>query len=165
MDYNNNTVILLRALVKLSSALNDMDDMQDSKKFKFNLKMDVLKYLNWLEKYIDGPVASLTKADDDLLLQFIQMFNSYEETVFIKDDFQTKVNLLLAKCHSALCDLRKLDSIHSKYVIELTNKTTNLISKPYFKQYIDYVDPDGKRFEDIVDMMNKDGDVIIVGES
>lgn len=165
MDYNNNTVILLRALVKLSSALNDMDELRESDKFKFSLKKDVIQFQDWVEEYIKGPVASLTKADDELLLQFIEMFNSYEETVMIKDEFQTRINLLLAKCNSVIYDLIQLDNVHSKYVIDLITKVNRLISKAYFKPYIDYVDPDGKTFQDIVNMMNQDGDTIILGES
>lgn len=165
MDYNNNTVILLRALVKLSSALNDMDELRESDKFKFSLKKDITQFQEWVEEYIKGPVASLTKADDVLLLAFIEMFNSYEETVLIKDEFQTRINLLLAKCHSVMYDLTQLDSIHSHYVIELSSKVTRLITKGYFKPYTDYVDPDGKTFQDIVHMMNKEGDTIILGES
>jgi hypothetical protein len=62
-------------------------------------------------------------------------------------------------------DLAQLDSIHSHYVIELSGKVTNLISKGYFKPYVNYIDPEGKSFEDIVQMMNRDGDTIIVAES
>jgi len=165
MDSNTNTVILLRALVKLSSALYDMDELQEQNKFKYNLKNDIIKFQEWIEEYIKGPVTSLTKADGDLLVKFIEMFNSYDETVFIKDEFQTRINLLLAKCHSVMHDLAQLDSIHSHYVIELSGKVTNLISKGYFKPYVNYIDPEGHSFGDIVQMMNRDGDTIIVGES
>lgn len=165
MDNNQNTVILLRALVKLSSALNDMDELRYHDKFKYNLKNDVIKFQDWVEEYIKGPVTSLTKADDELLVEFINIFNSYEETVFVKDEFQTRINLLLAKCHSVMYDLAQLDSIHSNYVIELSGKVTTLISKGYFKVYKDYVDPEGHTFGDIVQMMNRDGDCIMVSES
>jgi hypothetical protein len=142
-----------------------MDELREHPKFKYSLKNDVIKFQDWVEEYIKGPVSSLTKADDHLLVEFINIFNSYEETVFIKDEFQTRINLLLAKCHSVMYDLAQLDSIHSHYVIELSGKVTNLISKGYFKPYVDYIDPEGHSFGDIVQIMNRDGDTIIVGES
>lgn len=165
MNKDHSTVILLRALVKLSSAIYDMDELRESDKLRFSFKKDLPAFQDWIENYIKGPVNNLTKADDVMLMDFINMFNSYEETVFIKDEFQTRVNLLLAKCHSVMYDLSQLDSVHSSYVIELSAKINTLLNKGYLKPYIDYVDPEGKSFQDIVSMMNKDGDLIIVAGS
>jgi hypothetical protein len=163
MQTENNTIILVRALVKLSSAVYDIDELQESKAYKNQIKYDLNNFQNWITNYIKEPITSLTKADGDLLVELIDIFNDYDDTVFIKNEFTTKINLLLAKCYSALNDLKYLDKIHSKYIIELASKLNTLTEKKYFNHYIDYIDPNGKTFKDIIKMMDNEGSSIIVG--
>lgn len=163
MRKENNTIVLVRALVKLSSALYDMDDMKLSPNYKFKLKVDVDNFQTWLEEYIKEPVKNLGNADGNLLVSLIEMFDDYEETVFVRNEYFTKVNLFLAKTHSSLADLKELDSIHSAYVIELTEKLEALLSKGYFKQYTSYTSDEGTTFHDLVNFMNNKGKTIIVG--
>lgn len=163
MKVDNNTIVLVRALVKLSSAIYDVDDMKQSDKHKFQLKKDVDKFQEWLEEYIKEPIKNLGNADGELLVSLIDMFNGYDETVYIRNEYFTKVNLLLAKLYSSLNDLKKLDSIHSQYVIELTQKINQLISQGYFKQYLDYTSEEDNTFKDLVDFMDNKGNTVIVG--
>ena len=163
MRKENNTIVLVRALVKLSSALYDVDDMKQSNKHKFQLRKDVDSFQEWLEEYIKEPVKNLGNADGELLVALIEIFNAYDETVYIRNEYFTKVNLFLAKLKSSLNDLKQLDSIHSTYVIELTDKLTDLLSKGYFKHYMSYTADDGKQFADFVEFMDNKGNKIIVG--
>jgi hypothetical protein len=163
MTTENNTIILVRALVKLSSAIYDIDCMIPSPKHKFQLKKDLTEFQIWLEDYIKGPISNLNNADENLLLDLINLFEEYEETVFIKTEYFTRVNLFLAKCNSALEDLKELDHTHSTYVYELINKLNVILNKKYFKHYIDYSDEAGEGFNKIVDFMNTKGKTIIVG--
>ena len=68
MDINNNTIRLVRALVKLSSALYDIDELKDDKRYKFALKKDLDIWHEWIEEYIKLPISSFTKADHDTLM-------------------------------------------------------------------------------------------------
>lgn len=163
MRKENNTIILVRALVKLSSALYDVDDMRQSSKHKFQLRKDVDNFQEWLEEFIKEPVKNLGKADGDLLLSLIDIFNGYDETVYVRNDYFTNVNLFLAKLKSSLNDLKQLDSLHSTYVIELTDALNEMLSKGYFKQYITYVADDGMTFNHLVNFMDNKGNTIIVG--
>lgn len=163
MTTENNTIILVRALVKLSSAIYDIDCMIPSPKHKFQLKKDLTEFQIWLEDYIKGPISNLNNADEELLLDLINLFEEYEQTVFIKTEYFTRVNLFLAKCSSALEDLKDLAHTHSTYVYELITKLQTLLNKNYFKHYIDYSDESGKGFNTIVNFMNQKGKTIIVG--
>jgi hypothetical protein len=163
MRKENNTIVLVRALVKLSSALYDIDNMRVSPKHKFNMRIDVDNFHVWLEEYMKEPMKSLGNADGSLLVALIQIFDNYEETVFVRNEYFTSVNLFLAKAHSALADLKELDSIHSTYVIELIDKLNILLSKGYFKQYTSYTSEEGNTFHDLVKFMNDKGKTIIVG--
>ena len=159
----NNTIILVRALVKLSSAIYDIDCMIPSPKHKFQLKKDLSEFQIWLEEYIKGPISNLNNADEELLLDLINLFEEYEQTVFIKTEYFTRINLFLAKCSSALEDLKELDHTHSTYVYELIDKLNVILNKKYFKHYVDYSDENGEGFNKIVNFMNTKGKTIIVG--
>lgn len=163
MTMENNTIILVRALVKLSSAIYDIDCMIPSPKHKFQLKKDLSEFQIWLEEYIKGPISNLNNADEELLLDLINLFEEYEQTVFIKTEYFTRINLFLAKCSSALEDLKELDHTHSTYVYELIDKLNVILNKKYFKHYVDYSDENGEGFNKIVNFMNTKGKTIIVG--
>lgn len=163
MRTEKNTIVLLRALVKLSAAIYDIDCMKESDKYRFQIKRDLDRFQPWLEEYIREPITTLTKADSETLISLINLFTSYEDTVFIKDEYTTCVNLFLAKCYSSLNDLKDLDSKHSFYVNKLIVKLNTVISSKYFNQYTDYVDPDGKTFSDIIKFMDDEGKSIIIG--
>ena len=93
----------------------------------------------------------------------LNKIDEYEKTIFIRTEYFTRVNLFLAKCSSALIDLKELDHTHSTYVIELTEKLEEVINKSYFKHYKDYQDENGGNFNNIVNFMNSKGKTIIVG--
>jgi hypothetical protein len=163
MQVENNTVVLVRALVKLSSALYDVDDMRELPKHKYQLKLDVNEFQEWVDNYITDSMSKLSNADDELLLRLINVYNQYDETVYIRTPYFTKVNLFLAKVHSALRDLKKLDEIHSTYVIELSSKINDLLEKKYFKNYMMYTSSEGRTFWDLVEFMDNKGNSIIIG--
>jgi|Laugrespbdmm15sn_2_1035079.scaffolds.fasta_scaffold41122_1 hypothetical protein len=163
MVVENNTIVLVRALVKLSSAIYDIDCMIPSPKHKFQLKKDLEVFQVWLLDYTKEPILNLSTADSELLLDLINLFEEYEKTIFIRTEYFTRVNLFLAKCYSALNDLKQLDHIYSTYVIELTEKLEFILNKPYFKHYKDYQDDNGGTFNNIVEFMDNKGKTIIVG--
>jgi len=163
MEINNNTIRLVRAIVKLSSSLYDIDEMQENSKYKFQLKKDLNKWHPWVEDYIKDPMNSFGKADPDTLMSLIKLFDDYENKIFIKDDFTTRINLFLAKTESALYDINTLDEPYQTYMSGLRIRILELLSHNYFKPYITYVDKHGMGYKAIVMSMNTVGDTIIVG--
>lgn len=163
MRVENNTVVLVRALVKLSSALYDIDDMKVSTKHKYQLKLDVNKFQEWLDNYITDSMSKLSTADSQLLVSLINIYEDYEKTVYIRNEYFTKINLFLAKLQSSLRDLEKLDKLHSDYVIELSSNIKELVNKNYFKNYINYTSSEDRTFWDLVKFMDDKGNSVIVG--
>jgi hypothetical protein len=163
MQVENNTIVLVRALVKLSSALYDVDDMKEMSKHKYQMKIDINEFQEWLELYITDSMSKLSNSDPELLLELIKMYNGYDETVYIRTPYFTKVNLFLAKLYSALRDLKKLDKIHSEYVIELSTKIEELLDNKYFKSYINYTSVENRTFWDLVGFMDDKGNSVIIG--
>ena len=161
MEINTNTIRLLRALTKLSSALNDSDELQDYPEYRHLLKKDVNFFSEWLEEYIKEPINAYIKSDSDCMMGLIDLYNSYDEKIFIKDGFTTSVNLFLAKLSSAYNDLAVLEEPYFHYMSTLKNKLQTIIEKKYFTTYINYNIDDNYSFSEIVDSMDQVGESII----
>jgi len=161
--YDPDNIKFIRAVVKISSALYDIDEMQKSKKYKYSMKIDVNKWHLWSEEYIKEPMNIFANTDADALMDLIDLFDDYHNKIFIKDDFNTRLNLFLAKIESARWDLIQLSDDNKSRMGVLITNIEDLINKGYFKSYKNYVDPYGKGYTDIVDSMNKVGETIIVG--
>jgi len=161
--YDQDNVRFIRAVVKISSALYDIDVMKKSKKFKYSMKIDVSKWHEWSEDYIKEPMNVFGNTDVNALMDLIELFDDYSNKIFIKSEFNTRLNLFLAKIESAKWDLIQLADENRARMRVLINNIDDLINKGYFKSYKNYVDPYGKGYTDIVDSMNRLGETIIIG--
>ena len=161
--YDPDNIRFIRAVVKISSALYDIDEMKSNKKYKFSMKLDVNKWHEWSELYIKEPMHVFAKTDAVALMDLIEIFDDYHNKIFIKDEFNTRLNLFLAKIESARWDLLQLGADNKSRMGILITNIEDLTNKGYFKSYKNYVDPYGKGYTDIVDSMNRLGETIIVG--
>ncbi len=161
--YDPDNIKFIRAVVKISSALYDIDEMKKSKKFKYSMKVDVSKWHEWSEDYIREPMNVFGKTDVNALMDLINLFDDYNNKVFIKDEFNTSLNLFLAKIESAMWDLKQLADDNRARMQVLISNIEDLVNKGYFKSYKNYIDPYGKGYVDIVDSMNRLGETIIIG--
>lgn len=162
-EYDPDNIKFIRAAVKISSAIYDIDEIVEDKRFKFDLKKDLLKWWEWSEEYIKGPMSIFANTDSESLMELISMYDDYSTKIYIKDAFNTRLNLFLAKIESALWDLDQLADDNKKLMYILRHNIQQLIKKGYFKPYKNYIDPAGKGFNDIVMSMNNLGETIIVG--
>lgn len=161
MDINVNTIRLLRALVKLSSALNDSDELKDSDLYRHQLKKDLNIFSEWLEEYIKEPISSYANSDLECLTDLIDMYNSYEQKVFIEDEFTTRINLFLGKLGSAFNDLSILDEPYQSYMATLRVKLKGVLEKNYFTKYISHDIEGVPTLADIITSMDQTGESII----
>lgn len=162
-EYDPDNIKFIRAAVKISSALYDIDEVVEDKRFKFNLKIDLLEWWEWSDKFIEGPMAVFGNTDSKTLSALLDLFDDYSNKIYIKDAFNTRINLFLAKIESALFDLEALLPENKERMEVLIVRIKNLIKKGYFKPFKNYVDPYGKGYTDIVHSMNVLGNTIIIG--
>ena len=161
--YDPDNIKFIIAVVKISSALYDIDEMKKSKKYKYSMKLDVNEWHVWSEDYIKAPMDAFANTDVNALMDLIELFDDYHNKIFIKDEFNTRLNLFLAKIESARWDLIQLTDENRARMGLLIGNIEELVNKGYFKSYKNYVDPYGKGYIDIVDSMNRLGETIIIG--
>ena len=150
MSNTAETIHLVRALVKISSALTDMDKVIYGDDLKFNLKKDLPKFQSKLEILIDEPSKILLKSDSTVLTHLINVFDDFSELVYVKNDYITNVNLFLAKITSAYNDLEKLQTSDTHYIKALRSLISGFLDKKYLNQFTTWEDPEGNTFYSLI---------------
>jgi len=162
-DYDPDNIRFIRAAVKISSALYDIDKMKKNKQFKFAMKIDVTKWHEWSEEYIKEPMNVFGNTNVNALMSLIELFDNYNNKIIIKNEFNTSLNLFLAKIESARWDLLQLSQENQERMAILIENIEELINKGYFKSYKSYKDKHGVGHPEVVESMNKLGETIIIG--
>ena len=156
------TIHAVRALVKIMSALTDMDNAIHDEKFGFNLKKDLPGFQKKMEDLIYEPSKNLFDSDDHTLATLIKNYDEMSESLLIKDSYITAVNMFLAKLESAKGDLEKLQNTNTHWITKLIFEIENFIGKKYLKQFTTWTDPHGETYHSIVKEINNLTNKLIV---
>ena len=158
------TVELLRSVMKVSSALNDLDEIAYRKKYyKFRFKQYAAKWSVFMEMHTKELMKSLLEEDHSLLQE---IYNSIEESSMGITAGVDKTSLILfyAKVKSAINDINKMtDNRNSFYPIFIETHTQVVIDH-LEKQYGDIItmkDVDGKGVDEIIEFFDKLGETIM----
>lgn len=158
MQVDHNTINLVRALVKLSSAITDIDNISDHEKFKFQLKKYLLSWQAWIEEYTNDSMVKLTKADDEVLMTLINTYDEFDERLVSDDRLKAGINIILAKANSALRDLDAMKGPYIEYVAPLRAKLVQLVGMGVLTQHIN-----GEILIELTTEMNDISDKVIIG--
>lgn len=158
-EFNNDVLHLLRAVMKISSAFNNLDVLTDEKKYiKFDLKLEV----NEWSKAILGTTSKLMKslvAENDNL--FMEIYNSLEELdsrVHMKNRPKRHLIIFYVKLKSAMNDLNKITKHNwmDSIIMYYTKKVVSRIESMY-KPIISITDVDGISIDDFINFYDECG--------
>jgi hypothetical protein len=159
------TAHLLRGVMKISSALNDLDAIVDQKKYyKFRFKQYADKWAKYMELHTAQLMSSLVEEDSNLLME---IYNSIEEsTNKVQMDTPEKTSLVIFYCKlsSALHDIDKMDenrnSFYPRFIEFHTKNVLTELSKQY-KSILNVVDSEGRPLSFIVEFFDNFGEKIM----
>jgi hypothetical protein len=162
---NLDTVKLLRAVVKISSALNEYDSlMYESKYFKQRFKIEASKWAMLMQLHTDDLMKSLANEDDKLLVEvYSQIENSTKEINAGTDD-KTYLVVFYAKLCSALNDIEQMGEYKNTFYPLFIKKYTQDVVTQITKQYraiIDIKDKDGNGSDYIIKYLDELGSKIM----
>ena len=160
MKIDFNTLRLVRALVKLASAVTDIDELSVHDKFKHQVKKDLNAWQEWIEKYTEDSMVKLTKADDSMLLDLITMYDDFDKRFFVQDAYVTRMLLLLAKVNSAIRDIEQMEPPYNEYIGILKQRVTQILYRDYISVHMKN---HSTEFIKLLKSMNKLSDEEIVG--
>jgi hypothetical protein len=154
--YDNN-LFLLRAFVKLSSVITDIDDLQNLPKYGKITKKELNIFQDWVEDYMKGPLNSFGKVDLPTLHRLIVTFDNVDTFIVIKGKYNTKINLVYAKLMSALNDLNQLEPEYRNNVYRLIDKLTWFKSAKFIVAQTVFIDIEGNTIQNVVKMLDDMG--------
>ena len=164
-EVNLDTVHLLRSVMKISSALNDLDEIIDRKKYyKFKFKKESERWSKYMELHTAQLMNSLIEEDSNLLME---IYNSIEEStnkVTMNTPERTSLIIFYCKLSSALHDIDKIkdnrNSFYPRFIEHHTKNVLNEMNKQY-KSILDVVDSEGRPLSFIVDFFDNFGEKIM----
>lgn len=159
------TVDLLRAVMKISSALNDLDEIAYRKKYyKFRFKQYADKWSVLMEMHTKELMKSMIEEDHNLLQE---IYDSIEEGSMGITAGENKTSLILfyAKIKSAINDINKMNDNRKSFYPVFIELHTKVVIEHLEKQYsaiFNMKDVDGKGVDEIIEFFDKLGETIMV---
>jgi hypothetical protein len=162
-------VNLLRAVMKISSALNNLDELTESKYNKFKFKTEALKWDGIMGFQLSAIMKSMIDENDKLMVDVLNKINDTDAN--IKYDEQTeknsdKKNLLLfySKLRSALNDIAEIKelnkvSYYPSVIVYATIPLVKVIEKQH--NFILSKDKLGIEIKEIVEFYDNEGKSIM----
>lgn len=164
-EVNLDTVHLLRSVMKISSALNDLDEIIDQKKYyKFKFKKESERWAKYMELHTAQLMNSLVEEDSTLLME---IYNSIEEsTSKVQMDTPEKTSLIIfySKLQSSLHDIDKMKDNRNTFYPKFIEYHTKSVIKELSKQYssiLNVVDSEGRPLSFIVEFFDNFGEKIM----
>jgi hypothetical protein len=158
MEVNPNTLKLVRALVKLSSVITDIDMLSEDRRYKHEVKRKLNAWQEWIERYTKDSMQKLTQTDDETLLVLINMYDEFDERLKADDRFIAGMNIILAKGSSIMRDIEQMEVPYDKYVGPLRMKLQELLNSKLLRAYVNE-----EIIKQLISEMNDISDKMIMG--
>lgn len=164
-ELNEDTVRLLRAVMKISSSFNEYDTLSfDSKYFKFKFKTECVKWLKSMNKHTDELMKSLMEEDDNLLMEVYSRIDKSTEDIDAGSPDKTSLVVFYCKLKSAMNDINSMqknrNSFYPMYIYYHTSKLIKQIEKQY-KAILEVKDAQGNGSQYVIDYLDKLGEMIM----
>lgn len=156
---------IVRAIVKLSSALSDADTVIEGKYYKFGLKKTLNQWVDKTEKATKPFMGKFLENSEDALQAAYNRFLELTEDLKIKDEDKTALILLYCKAKSSLNDMEKLTFEEGGMITHILVKYTTEMLKSIEGQYGDIFeirDSDGKSIQAIIEGYDELGNTMFI---
>lgn len=162
-EFSADVVSLLRAVMKISSALNNLDILQHDKKY---IKFELKRVVNDWHISVIGTTDQLMKslvAENDVL--FMEIYNSLDELdarVQMKNYKKKELIIFYVKLKSAMNDLNKIQKVTwMDHIIRHYTRSVVEEIESMYKPIINVQDSDGTSVLDFVKFYDETGDRIM----
>lgn len=163
------TVSLLRAVMKISSALNNLDNLSTSKYNKFKFKVESLKWDGIMAFQLSAIMKSMVEENDKLMVDVLTKINETDDNIKYdnySEKNSDKKNLILfySKVRSALndiSDIKELNKVsyYPSIIVYASIPLLKVIEKQH--NFILSKDKVGIEITEIVEFYDKEGKSIM----
>lgn len=164
-EINPDTLNILRCVMKISSAFNDLDDIVFHKKYhKFNFKKEVDVWSSLMYMHTNELMKSLVEENETLLIEVYSIIDESTSKVQLKTPEMTSLVVFYCKIKSAIDDIEKMKTERNSFYPKFIELSTRKVIKEIEKQYsciLDFKDYEGKSIDHIIDFFNNLGGKIM----
>lgn len=156
---------IVRAIVKLSSALVDADTVSEGKYCKFGLKKTLSSWIDKTEKATKPFLGKFQENSEEALQAAYDEFLRFTGDLVVKNEDRTALILLYCKAKSALNDMQKLTFDEGGMITHILIKYTTEMLKSIEGQYSDIFDirdSEGKSIQAIIDGYDELGNTMFI---
>lgn len=130
------TVHLLRAVIKISSSFNDIDQIiEDKVYFKHKFKVESRAWLKIMEVYTEPLMKSLTEENIDLLTNIYNIIDGSTSKVTLTTPQQESLLIFYVKIKSAVRDIEKIEDHKLSFLPTLIKMKTEQVIKEIEREH------------------------------
>lgn len=162
-EFNADVVSLLRAVMKISSALNNLDTLNHDKKYiKFELKLAVNDWYNAVSITTDTLMKSLVAENDGLFMEIYNSLDELDGRIEMKNAKKRELIIFYIKLKSSMNDLNQIvNSNWMDYIIRMHTKIVVKKIEDMYSLIINISDANGVSIDDFVKFYDETGDKIM----
>lgn len=162
-EFNADVVSLLRAVMKISSALNNLDTLQHDKKYiKFELKKEIKDWQVAVQGTTDTLMKSLVQENDGLFMEIYNSLDELDDRISMDNNQKRELIIFYIKLKSAMNDLSKIDNPSwMDHIIRHYTKAVVERIESMYAPIINVVDSVGTTIMDFVKFYDETGDRIM----
>lgn len=168
MSKEKDTVFLLRAVVKISSALVYLDSIIDQEKYyKYGFKRESRRWASTIEVHTSELMKTLAQENSQLLTEVYGIIESSLDKVQLSTPEQTSLFCYYVMLKSAVNDISKMEDkslVYAMVIDIVTKKVINQIGKQYLS-IIETKDSSGNDFMYLVDFLDGLGEKVMINKN
>ena len=155
----------VRAMVKLSSALTDADEVTSGKYFKYKFKGQLTTWISKIERATKPFMDNFHRNSEEALQGASNTFADFSDCFEMDGEDKMYLILLYCKCKSALNDMKPLSFEGGGMVVHIMIKhTKNMIEclEGQYGEILKVVDTEGKSIQVLIDGYDELGNTMFV---
>ena len=160
----SDTVKMIRCVLKVSSAFNDMDEIiSDETYFKFNFKRKSRDWLMVMENHTKQIMDGLAEENTDLLSDLYTAFEKSLENISIPNAKREPLVRFYIKLRSCLNDIESMGEAKDRIAPLIIKIMTLPVLDTLEKQYpdvVNLVDKNGKTTIELIEFLDNFGESI-----
>ena len=163
------TVKMIRCVLKISSAFNDLDTiMYDKKYFKFNFKKESMKWLEVMESHTKSMMDGMSDENPEILGDLYKSFEESLLKVQLDKEHKEPIIRLYIKLKSCLNDIESMDEGRERISPIIVRIMTEPVVYWLEKQYqpiLSIVDKNNKTVDDLIRFLDTFGESVAFVEN
>jgi hypothetical protein len=161
---SEDTLRILRAVMKISSSFNNLDELHGSLYNKYEFKRMARGWSALMELHLKRTTDALTEENEDLFTDIYMNFDKCSEGIVVVNEERTNLVLFYGKIVSAVHDIEKMEYENHPFTYHILSSTKRLISQMerQFAKILERKDDEGHNVNTLISNFDDFGEAIMI---